>query len=92
VNDTINFVDAQKIETSLRMLRAHLDEAELGPFITALEALKQAPQDQASLVRLDAAFKELKALQGAVLTYAPYVGFLLISDPFESDPGTDDHA
>ncbi len=70
------------------MLRDYLDSNELGPFIAALEALKQAPQDQALLARLESAFHELKILQGAVLTYAPYVGVLLTSDPFENGSGT----
>lgn len=75
------------------MLRAYLDDAELGPFIAALEALRQAPSDQLVRDHFEAAFNELKVLQGAVLTYAPYVGLLLTSDPFENDPGTsDDHA
>jgi hypothetical protein len=41
------------------------------PLIAALEALKQAPQDQTLLDRVEKAFNELNILQGAALTYAP---------------------
>jgi hypothetical protein len=75
-------IDAQKLETCLWMLRENLDNAELGPLIAALEALKQAPRDPVLLAGVESAFKDLDILQGAVLTYAPYVGVLLSSDPF----------
>lgn len=78
-------VDAEKLETCLWMLRANLDSAELEPLIAALEALKLAPQDQALLARVETAFNELNILQGAVLTYAPYMSILLSGDPFGND-------
>ena len=78
-------VDADKLETCLWMLRANLDSPELEPLIAALEALKQSPGDQVRLDRVKAAFNELNILQGAVLTYAPYMSVLLSSDPFGDD-------
>jgi hypothetical protein len=78
-------VDADKLETCLWMLRANLDSPELEPLIAALEALKQAPRDQALLARVETEFNELNILQGAVLTYAPYMSVLLSSDPFGED-------
>ena len=81
-------VDADKLETCLWMLRANLDSPELEPLIAALEALKQSPGDQVRLDRVKAAFNELNILQGAVLTYAPYMSVLLSSDPFGDDSGT----
>ena len=78
-------VDADKLETCLWMLRANLDNPELEPLIAALEALKQSPQDQTRLAVVEAAFNELTILQGAVLTYAPYMSVLLSSDPFGDD-------
>jgi hypothetical protein len=78
-------VDADKIETCLWMLRANMDSPELEPLIAALEALKQAPRDRALLARVEAAFNELNILQGAVLTYAPYMSVLLSSNPFGDD-------
>ena len=78
-------VDADKLETCLWMLRANLDSPELESLIAALEALKQAPRDQSRLDRLQAAFNEMNILQGAVLTYAPYVSVLLSSNPFGED-------
>lgn len=78
-------IDAQKLETCLWMLRANLDSAELGPLIAALEALKQAPRDPVPLAGVETAFNDLDILQGAVLTYEPYVSVLLSGDPFGDD-------
>jgi hypothetical protein len=78
-------VDADKLETCLWMLRANLDNAELEPLIAALETLKQAPGDPALLARVETAFNELDILQGAVLTYAPYMSVLLSVNPFGND-------
>lgn len=75
-------VNADKIETCLQMLRANLDDAELDPLIASLEALKQAPGDAELLARVKGVFNELGILQGAVLTYAPYMMILMSGDSF----------
>ena len=85
MNNIAGPVDADKLETCLLMLRANLDSAELEPLIAALEALKQAPRDQTRLARVETAFNELNILQGAVLTYAPYMSVLLSDNPFGDD-------
>lgn len=78
-------IDAQKLETCLWMLRSNLNNAELGPLVAALEALKQAPGDPALLAGVETAFNDLDIFQGAVLTYASYVSVLLSGDPFGDD-------
>ena len=81
----IETVDPERLETSIRMLREHLDQAAVGPLIVALEALAESPRDPALIHRLGEAFEELNIPQGAVLTYAPYIRLLLSYDPF-GDP------
>jgi hypothetical protein len=81
----IGTVDSQRVEISIRMLREHLDDVAVEPLIVALQALAESPQDPALINRLEEVFAELNILQGAVLTYAPYVSILLSDGPF-GDP------
>ena len=64
------------------MLEQHLDAEEIKPVLSALEALKAEPENESSYSQLVKAFDDLGPQQGAVLTYAPYVGILLSDDPF----------
>ena len=76
-------VSAASIDSSLRMLREHLDgDAPRGLF-DALEALRAEPDNPARFTDLVNAFEDLGPRQGAVLTYAPYLGILLSDDPFD---------
>jgi len=70
------------IEIAIQMLKQHLDCEEIKPLITALEALKDDPENESCFDQLVKAFEDLGPRQGAVLTYAPYVSILLSGDPF----------
>lgn len=70
------------IDASIQMLEQHLDAEEIKPVLSALEALKAEPENESSYSQLVKAFDDLGPQQGAVLTYAPYVGILLSDDPF----------
>ncbi len=75
-------VNVEGIENSIQMLKTYVDNEEIQPLISALESLQQAPQDHSRLVAVATAFDELGSSQGAVLTYAPYIGLMLSDDPF----------
>ncbi len=75
-------INAASIDSSIRMLRQHMDSDEIDPLLEALEALKSEPDIEANFARLVSAFEALGSRQGAVLTYAPYVTILLSDDPF----------
>lgn len=75
-------VKRDELEQAIGMLRRHLDEASIEPFIEALEDLLSDPADQARLDEVARRFAGLGIGQGAVLTYAPYLGFLLSDHPF----------
>jgi len=75
-------LDADSIAESIQMLKQYMDEEEIKPFIFALEALKEDPQDAARLAQTVKAFDELGFQQGAVLTYAPYIGSVLSDVPY----------
>ena len=70
------------IDISIRMLEQHMDAEEIKPLLSALEALKAEPENESCFGQLVDAFDDLGPRQGAVLTYAPYIGILLSDDPF----------
>jgi hypothetical protein len=72
-----------EVETAIRMLRTHLPDGQCDALISALEELRAAPDDYAKLAGVAEAFSGLGSHQGAVLTYAPYLAFLLSDDPFD---------
>ena len=72
----------EAIEEAVRMLSEHVGKEQIGPFLSALEALRADPLNEAHLSRMIEEFEALGPSQGAVLTYAPYVGILLSGDPF----------
>ncbi len=77
-------VSVEGVENAINMLKTYVNNEEIQPLITALETLKQAPQDHSKLVELATVFNELESSQGAVLTYAPYITIMLSDDPFGS--------
>ena len=75
-------VSVESIDSSIQMLEQYLDAEEIRPLLTALEALKAEPENESLFAHLVTAFDDLGPRQGAVLTYAPYIGILLSDDPF----------
>ena len=71
----------ERLDDSIRMLEQFMDVDEISPLIAALRALKSRPDDASAIDQLAATFAGLGMLQGAVLTYAPYVGILLSESP-----------
>lgn len=72
------------IENAISMLQTYVNSEEIQPLISALESLKEAPQEHSRLVEVATVFNDLGSSQGAVLTYAPYVSIMLSDDPFGS--------
>jgi hypothetical protein len=75
-------VDIVKIDRAIKMLGQYFDAAEVSALISALQTLREEPQNEAHLVQVAKVFHALGPKQGAVLTYAPYVSILLSDDPF----------
>jgi hypothetical protein len=76
-------VSVVSIDSTIQMLELYLDAEEIKPLLTALEALKAEPENESYFRQLVTEFDALGPRQGAVLTYAPYIGILLSDDPFE---------
>ena len=74
--------DAEKIEEAIRMLKIYVEEERIKPFLSALEALKEEPENEALLTQLYDEFQNLGIDQGVVLTYANSIYHLLVRNPF----------
>jgi hypothetical protein len=72
------------LEDSIRMLREYVGGEEIDPLLLALQALLEEPQNDEIRKRVFTEFESLGPRQGAVLTYAPYVGILMSGDPYDS--------
>ena len=75
-------VNGADIDIALQMLKTYLDTPEINPLISALETLKSEPQNEAFHIEVINVFNDLGIMQGAVLTYAPYLNIFISDDPF----------
>ena len=78
-------VNVESIESSITMLQQYLDSEDIEaiqPLLAALQALRAEPDSESRFAELAAAFESVGSRQGAVITYAPYIGILLSDDPF----------
>ena len=78
-------VEAAKIVASIEALKKFVNDASIDPLMSVLEELKQDPNNESLLLQLSDTFKALGIIQGAVLTYAPYISLLLSYDLFENN-------
>jgi hypothetical protein len=74
-------LDVARIDEAIQMLNLYLDPDDIRSLLTAMEALRADPGSAARQVQVINAFNDLGPRQGAVLTYAPYVGVLLSDGP-----------
>lgn len=74
-------INVESIDNAIQMLGQYIDVEEIKPLLNALEVLKANPQNESDYRQLLKAFDELGPRQGAVLTYAPYIGILLSDTP-----------
>ena len=65
---------------SIEMLQTYVDPVEIDALLSALEELRAKPDDVQCLVNVADAFNALGFVQGQVITYAPYINFLLSGD------------
>ena len=80
-----HIVDAMRVEESIAFLKRDVTDIEIDSLISVLESLVQSPEDKSLLTKLADVFDSLGIAQGAVLTYAPYIGILLSENPFGED-------
>lgn len=76
-------VDLHRVETSIRMLKQYLAEEDIAALLEVLEALAADPRNEALRGQLSDVFDGLGPLQGAILTYAPYISIVLAGNLFD---------
>lgn len=75
-------VRVAEVASAIAMLETHLDADQIKPLLDALRVLQDDSDNQANLVAVATAFHGMGFNQGAILTYAPYIGVMLSDDPF----------
>ena len=70
-------VNAERLDKDITMLKTYLDEGDIGPLLDSLKTLKEEPQNEVAFQKMVDAYNDLGIIQGAVLTYAPYLKVLL---------------
>ena len=81
-NKKLQSIQVADIDIALQMLSRHVDTPEIKPLLSSLETLKTDPQNEAYQQQVINVFNELGILQGAALTYAPYLNIFVSDDPF----------
>jgi len=81
-NAKLQSIKAVDIDKAIQMLKKYVDDQGINPLLSALETLKTEPQNEAFQIQVIDAFNALHHLQGAALTYAPYLNIFVSDDPF----------
>jgi len=81
-NKKLQSIQVADIDIALQMLKRYLNAQDINPILSALETLRTDPQNEAHQEQVISAFNELGPLQGAALTYAPYLSIFVSDDPF----------
>ena len=80
VRDKGGPVEVDRVSESLEMLQTYVNPDEIDTLLSALAELKAKPDDVQCLAKLADAFNELGFVKAQVITYAPYINFLLSGD------------
>lgn len=81
-NKKLESIKVADIDIALHMLKTYLNEQDIRPLLSSLETLRTDPQNKTHQEQVIKAFSELGPLQGAALTYAPYLNIFVSDDPF----------
>ena len=73
-----------EIDRAIEMLRTHVTEVDLDPVVAVLEEFKGRQDDPAMLDKVRAQLNTLGPIQGAILTYAPFLIVVLSDDPHDT--------
>lgn len=81
----MNKADITEIDSSIQLLNEYINDTSIKPVISVLEALKKDPDNESLIVKLADTLNTNGVMQGAVLTYAPYISVLISNGLFEDD-------
>jgi len=81
-NKKLQSFQVADIDMALEMLKRYMNAQDINPLLSSLETLRTDPQNEAHQEQVIDAFNALGPLQGAALTYAPYLHIFVSDDPF----------
>ena len=81
-NKKLQSIKAADIDIAVQMLNKYMDAQTINTLVSALETLKTEPQNETFQENVVNAFNGLGIMQGAALTYAPYLNIFVSDDPF----------
>jgi len=81
-NKKLQSIQVADIDIALEMLKRYVNAQDINPLLSSLETLRTDPQNKTHQEQVSNAFHELGPLQGAALTYAPYLHIFVSDDPF----------
>ena len=82
-NEKLQSIKLADIDIAIQMLNKYMDAQTVSPLVSALETLKTEPQNETFQENVVNVFNELGILQGAALTYAPYLNIFVSDDPLD---------
>lgn len=77
MTDKIQSVNPQRLDESIPILKEYVKDPAIAPLILKMEELVKDPDNVLLLEQLSDLFNNLGIIQGAVLTYSPYLVVLL---------------
>lgn len=81
-NKKLQSIKVTDIDIALQMIKRHMNASDIKALLSSLETLRTDPQNETYQEQVTKAFNELGPLQGAALTYAPYLNIFVSDDPF----------
>jgi len=81
-NNQLQSIKVSDIELAIQMLQRHLQNQDINSLLSALETLRSEPGNERYQQEVINEFNDLGSLQGAVLTFAPYLNIFVSDDPF----------
>jgi len=81
-NKKLQSIKVADVDIAIHMLNKYMDAQAINPLVSALETLKTEPQNATFQENVINAFNDLGVMQGAALTYAPYLNIFVSDDPF----------
>ncbi len=73
-------VSPERLSESIDMLKTYVNTAEIDALLRAMIRLIESPDDRQCLASVADEFNKLGFVQGQVITYAPYITFMLSGD------------
>ena len=81
-NEKLQSIKAADNDIAIQMLNKCMDAQAINPLVSVLEKLKTEPRNETLQENVVNAFNDLGIMQGAALTYAPYLNVFVSDDPF----------